>query len=226
MNSPLNNPLSNCLTIGILFFFALSPSAVLAQEKMDTTNTDTTKLQKNKPLPISKEARAALKEAAAVAAQSKGLKGEARNSALMAGAKAYEAVAARFGSEAGACGRAWFAAAELWRRSQSLKAAAKAYGLAADRDPGRYQERSWLQLAHIERRQTLTGQCQSDRTVVLDCPAPGGHSLVRIGRADHRQVRNQAKAHQVLDRLMCWTVFTEPDAIACEYKYGRNVHER
>jgi tetratricopeptide (TPR) repeat protein len=143
----MNNPLSTCLTTGILFFVALSASATPAQE------ATTGKTQQTKPLPISKEARTALKEAKAVAAKSKGLKGEARSNALIAGAKAYEAVAARFDSEAGACGNAWFAAAELWRRSSSLEAAAKAYGLAADRDPARYQERSWLQLAHIARRQ-------------------------------------------------------------------------
>ena len=152
----MNNPFSNCLTIGTLFF-VLSVPAVLAQGKTGKTNTATTKLEKNKPLPISKEARTALKEAGAVAAKSKGLKGKPRNSALIAGAKAYEAVAARFGREAGACGKAWFAAAELWRRSRSLEAAAKAYGLAADRDPGRFQERSWLQLAHIERKQKHMG---------------------------------------------------------------------
>jgi len=151
----MNNPLSSCLTISILSL-ALSASAVMAQESTNTENSKTTRVQKNKPLPISKEARAALKQAAAIAAKSKGLKGKARSSALTAGAKAYEAVAAKFGSEAGACGQAWFRAAELWRRSLSLESAAKAYGLAVDRDPRRYQERSWLQLAHLERRQKRT----------------------------------------------------------------------
>jgi len=156
----MNNPLSNCLRIGTLFFFALSAHTVPAQEKMGATNggttqADTTKAgsTKTKPLSITKEARQALKEAQSVAAKSKGLKGEAHTDALAAGARAYEAVAARFAGEAGASGKAWFAAAELWRRSLNLEAAAKAYGLAADRDPERYQERCWLELAHIARRQ-------------------------------------------------------------------------
>lgn len=203
----MNNPLSTCLA-GILFFAALAAPVLPAQRTQEGPDA---KIQKDKPLPISKEAQSALKEAKTVAAKTKGLKGEARSSALAAGAKAYEAVAARFDSEAGACGKAWFAAAELWRKAQSLEAAAKAYGLAAERDPVRYQERSWLQLAHIARRQKKMEEALDlyKKVARLKSGTARTHEArVWIGRC----FEGQKKPEQAIDAYrQALTVTTEPN---------------
>lgn len=201
----MNNLLSNCPAIGA-FFLALAVSAIPAQGNTDTTRAKAPEVQKNnqknnqknKRLPISKEARAALNEAKAVAAKSKGLKGEARKNALVAGARTYEAVAARFASEDGACGTAWFEAAELWRKNQDFKAAARGYGLAAERDPGRYQERSWMQLAHIARRQKQIAQALElyKKVATLKSGTARNHQArVWIGRCFERQ----KKPEQAID---------------------------
>ena len=146
----MNTSLTTC-TILALALLASGASAQEPAKAIDANKTGMTK--QDKPLTISKSARSALKEAKGVAAKAKGLKGAARAAAMTAAAKAYEAVASRFADQPGARAAASFEAAELWRRAGSLKAAAANYTRATDNDPRRFRERSWLQLAHIERRQ-------------------------------------------------------------------------
>ena len=75
----MRNPISSWLKASILFL-ALSASALGAQQQTNggatkatgATNVTKAKPKRNKPLPISKAARVALKQAATVAAKGKG----------------------------------------------------------------------------------------------------------------------------------------------------------
>lgn len=102
---------------------------------------------------MSAEGRQALAEAREVAGLVPGLDGVPRMAALQRAAEAYEGVIANHAGDRATCARASFEAAELWRRHGSLGVAEKAYGRAAELDPGRYAERGLLQVAHMQRRQ-------------------------------------------------------------------------
>ena len=107
----------------------------------------------NTTLRVSAEGRQALAEARGVAGLVTGLDGELRMAALQRAAEAYEGVTANHTGDRATCARASFEAGELWRRHGSLSVAERAYGRAAELDPGRYAERGLLQVAHMQRRQ-------------------------------------------------------------------------
>ncbi len=82
----------------------------------------------------------------------RGRRGPERLVALQKIAQRCESIAAEFAAERPAAARAWFEAAEAWRKHGSADKAAVDYGKALDNDDGRYRERCTFQLAQMQRR--------------------------------------------------------------------------
>ena len=82
------------------------------------------------------------------------------------------------------------------------------------------------QLRAVDNRQRLPRQGQCHR------PVGAGHGrrprlgrLVRVGRPDHRQVRNGTQGHQVLHGLVRRAVLPEPNRIVGEHVRDRLLHQ-
>ncbi len=79
----------------------------------------------------------------------------------------------------------------------------------------------------VERRHRLAAQHQAGRTLVeRDDDAPGFRHLVGVGRPQRDHSGNGAERDELLDRLMCRAVFSDPDRIMGEDIDGRHVHDR
>ena len=96
--------------------------------------------------------RDALRACRDLAAKIKGLRGPTRDAALEEAAKAYEQVGVEHASDKAIAAQAYYEAAELWRRGNDLAPAEAAYGKAVENDRDRYAERSWLEVANLQRR--------------------------------------------------------------------------
>ena len=74
----------------------------------------------------------------------------------------------------------------------------------------------------VQTRKALPGKQQGGRPVlVFQSKLPRLRRFVRIGRADHHQIRHRPKSRKVLDRLMRRAIFADTDAVMSENEDGR-----
>jgi tetratricopeptide (TPR) repeat protein len=108
------------------------------------------------PAPAARAAvggKAALQKVHAEAEKLRGTKGPERLQLLETFAQRFEQVASEHAGDRLVAAEAWFEAAELWRRHNSLAKADVGYRKANELDAPRYAERALLELGHVQRRQ-------------------------------------------------------------------------